>query len=209
MSELFNNTYRITSARLQSWNYIKAGMYFVTVCTKNRASFFGRIIEAMNKNDASSNEKNLNHDIYLEPTIIDKVAYEEWFKTPQVRSDMNIELGEFIVMPNHIHGILLIGENAYNASLQSNPENAKSTASTTHDLSEYKNQFGRQAKNLASIIRGYKSAVTIYARKCNLEFDWQSGFYEHIIRSVREYESISNYIVNNPISWKRDKFYCP
>jgi REP element-mobilizing transposase RayT len=114
-----------------------------------------------------------------------------------LRPDMNLELGEFIVMPNHIHGIILIGENEYN-----------SRRDAMHGVStEYKNQFAPQSKNIASIIRGYKSAVTIYARKNNIEFDWQSRFHDHIIRSMDDYAKISNYIINNPAKWLDDKFY--
>ncbi|HAI74853.1 MAG TPA: hypothetical protein DCM08_01285, partial [Microscillaceae bacterium] len=72
---------------------------------------------------------------------------------------------------------------------------------------EYKNQFAPQSKNLASIIRGYKSAVTTYARKNQIEFGWQPRFHEHIIRSMADYHRISNYIINNPAKWHEDKFY--
>ncbi len=72
---------------------------------------------------------------------------------------------------------------------------------------KYKNQFAPQSKNLASIIRGYKSAVTTYARKNGIIFDWQPRFHDHIIRSMDEYHRISNYILNNPTKWYNDKFY--
>ena len=107
MSNLFQNKYRISSARLQSWNYANAGMYFITVCTKNRECFFGEIVIDRGR-DAMHCVSTMN------PTKIGKIAETEWFKTPQLRPDMNLELGEFIVMPNHIHGIICIGENEYN-----------------------------------------------------------------------------------------------
>jgi hypothetical protein len=72
---------------------------------------------------------------------------------------------------------------------------------------EYKNQFASQSKNLSSIIRGYKSAVTTYARKNGIAFDWQTRFHDHIIRSIDDYHRISNYIINNPAKWQEDKFY--
>ena len=64
-----------------------------------------------------------------------------------------------------------------------------------------KNKFGPQSKNLASIIRGFKSAVTIYARKNNLEFDWQPRYYDHIIRNQIEFDRIKRYINRNPANW--------
>ncbi|MCZ8217063.1 MAG: hypothetical protein O9262_12525, partial [Cyclobacteriaceae bacterium] len=74
-------------------------------------------------------------------------------------------------------------------------------------ITKNKNKFGPQSKNLASILRGYKSAVTTYARKNNIEFDWQSLFYDHIIRSAEAYHRISNYIKSNPAKWVEDRFF--
>jgi REP element-mobilizing transposase RayT len=152
-------------------------MYFITICTKNRQCYFGEI---------------------------GKIAYDEWFKTPGLRPDMNLELGEFVIMPNHIHGIILIGKNEYNLR---DAMHGVSTNTTNTKQTKYQNQFAPQSKNIASIIRGYKSAVTTYARKKIIEFDWQARFHDHIIRSRDEYERISNYIANNPAKWMEDKFY--
>ncbi len=77
---------------------------------------------------------------------------------------------------------------------------------TMHRGSTTKNKFGAQSKNLASIIRGFKSAVSINARKINCNFAWQSSYYEHIIRNETEFERIQNYIINNPIKWNTDRF---
>ena len=134
---------------------------------------------------------------------IGDVAHDEWFKTPRLRPDMNLELGEFVVMPNHIHGIIIIGENEYN----SDRRDAMHRVSTHTQTNTAKNQFGPQRKNLASIIRGYKSAVTTYARKNQIDFAWQRRFYEHIIRSPDDYDRISKYIAENPENWNQDKFF--
>ena len=79
--------------------------------------------------------------------------------------------------------------------------------STHTQTNTAKNQFGPQRKNLASIIRGYKSAVTTYARKNQIDFAWQRRFYEHIIRSPDDYDRISKYIAENPENWNQDKFF--
>ena len=100
---------------------------------------------------------------------------------------MNIFLDEYVVMPDHFHAILFIGTNQYNNKIIDTNTN------------NYKNKFGQQSKNLSSIIRGFKSSVTIYARKNNYEFGWQNLFYDHIIRSQREFYKIRRYIINNPI----------
>jgi putative transposase len=191
MPELFADKYRITSSRLQSWNYANAGMYFITICTKNRECYFGEILNSPAETQSIAS---------LRPTEIGKIANDEWFKTPQLRPDMNLELGAFVVMPNHIHGIICIGNNEYNRG-------ERRDAMHGVPIPEYKNQFAPQFKNIASIIRGYKSAVTTFARKNNIEFDWQSRFHDHIIRSKDEYERISSYIISNPAKWMQDKFY--
>ncbi len=89
MEELFKDKYRIKSARLKDWDYSQEGYYYITICTKNREPFFGKII---------NNKVNLSE--------IGKIVEKEWLKTPQIRN--NIQIDEFIIMPNHFHGILII-----------------------------------------------------------------------------------------------------
>lgn len=70
------------------------------------------------------------------------------------------------------------------------------------------NKFGPQTKNLSSIIRGFKSSVTIQARNIKSNyFEWQPLFHEHIIRNNKMFDKIQHYIFNNPLNWKEDKFY--
>ncbi len=178
MSSLFQNKYRIPSARLQTWNYSNEGMYFITICTLNRENYFGEITD--------------NGKIQL--SELGKIAEIQWMKTIDLRPDMNLELGECVVMPNHFHGIIMIGENKFNVTRRD----------AMHGVST--NKFGPQSKNIASIIRGYKSAITTYARKNKIVFEWQARFHDHIIRSTEEYYHISNYIINNPVEWNKDIF---
>jgi len=175
MDQLFNNKYRIPSARLQNWNYASEAIYFVTICTKNMKNYFGEINGSMQIKT-------------LQATKIGEIACSEWYRTMELRPDMNLELGEFVVMPNHIHGIIMIGANEYN-------------------MRPCANRFVPQSKNLSSIIRGYKSAVTVFARKNKIDFEWHPRFHDRIIRSTFEYNNISNYIINNPAKWAEDKFY--
>ena len=112
-------------------------------------------------------------------------------------------------MPNHFHGIIMIGENKYN---QDRPRgNTRFRRDAMHRVSttdpQPQNQFGTQRKNLASIIRGFKSAVTKNARMIEPNFGWQSRFHDHIIRNEDSFYKISEYIVNNPSNWDEDKFY--
>ena len=185
----FQNKYRIPSARLRNWDYGWSAAYFITICTKGRECFFGEIVD----------EK-------MQFSEIGKIAENEWLKTPGIRPDMNLELGEFVIMPNHFHGIIIIGENEFNTQRGGNDDerrDALQCVSTT----ETANEFGPQSKNLSSILRGYKSAVKNYATKNNIRFAWQSRFHDHIIRDEKSFQNISNYIINNPTNWSKDQFF--
>ena len=210
MSDLFRNKYRIPSTRLRMWDYANQGMYFITICTANRECYFGniavetrRIASPSAKPQSPINEHTSAQSV-MQLSAIGKIAEQEWLKSVELRPDMNIELAEFVVMPNHFHGIVMVGENAYNgeAGLY-----AKGDAMHRVSTDEPVNKFGPQSKNLASMMRGYKSAVTTAARKNETPFAWQERFHDHIIRSEEEYNRIAGYIINNPINWSNDKLY--
>jgi len=110
MTDLFKNKYRISSARSQSWNYADNGLYFITICTKDRECFFGDVVETRcfaSLSDMPEYEMQLND--------LGKKVKLEWLKTIELRPDMNLELAEYVVMPNHFHGIIFIGENKHNS----------------------------------------------------------------------------------------------
>ena len=71
----------------------------------------------------------------------------------------------------------------------------------------YKNQFGPQTKNLASIVRGFKTGVTINARQIDPDFAWQTNYHDHIIRNEKSFQKISDYIIDNPLKWDEDTFH--
>jgi len=121
-----------------------------------------------------------------------------WHEIPNHASF--IDLGEFVVMPNHIHGILILdkpdGEN----------ENAGPDPTPTNPTIG-KTRFQNIGKNtVSSIIGSYKSAVTKHANRLELENGWQRLFHDHIIRNHGEFQRISHYIINNPSNWREDKF---
>ncbi|MFC5282544.1 transposase [Pedobacter alpinus] len=193
----FKNKYRIPSARLQSWNYGYHAAYFITICTQNRIHYFGEIAEY---------EMHLNE--------LGKIVENEWLKTIELRPDMNLEMGNFVVMPNHFHAIIVFGNNKYNTECVDGGGDGITDASdgeyggAMHCASTTQNRFGPQSKNLASIVRGFKSSVTTNARKLGIvDFSWQSRFHDHIIRNAQSFENIQNYIANNALNWGKDKFY--
>src|SRR5262245_47464410 len=171
MSEKFRDRNRIKSNRRSGWDYRGPGKYFVTTVTHERQCWFGQI---------------KNQEMQL--SEIGKIVKQEWVKTPNIRRDMNLQLGEFQVMPNHFHGIISIGQNQFNY------------------LNSF-NKFGPQSKNLGSIISGFKISITIAARKINQDFAWQSRYHDHIIKDEAEYLRIAGYIKNNPRTWNEDRFW--
>ncbi|MGC8803495.1 MAG: transposase [Bacteroidales bacterium] len=185
--EKYKNKYRISSARAQWWDYRNAAAYFITICTQHREHFFGKIINGQ-----------------MELSEIGKIVESEWLKTFGLRTDMNLIMGAFVVMPNHFHAIVGIGDNEYNTPRRG--RDAMHGVSTTVPIVP-QNHFGPQSKNLASIVRGFKSSVTVAARKINPAFAWQSRFHDHIIRNHESFQRITQYILNNPTNWQKDNFF--
>ena len=196
MSEKFKGKYRIASNRLRYWNYGWNAAYFVTICTVNREHFFGEI----------KNEK-------MNLTEIGKIAHNFWKAIPQ--HFPFVKLGEFIIMPNHVHGIIIIDKpNRHNTNVDTQ-EGLTNVVETQNFASlqqqpqpdDPENQFGPQSQNLASIIRGYKSAVKKYATMHGIDFAWQARYHDHIIRDEKSFYRISEYIRNNPLKWEEDKYF--
>ena len=171
---LFKNKYRIESARLKGWDYRNPGYYFVTICTRGRNHYFGAV------------EKD---DVRL--SAIGEIAAQCWAENPQ--HHQGIELDEWVIMPNHAHGIIVI------------VETVQCTVSTVA-----KNQMSAISPKTGSLsvaVRSFKSAVTKYCNENNLPFGWQTRFHDRIIRDNNEFDRIKNYIISNPANWENDKFF--
>lgn len=199
--ELFKDKYRIQSARLFGYDYAWPGYYFVTICTKNRVNYFGEII----KYKAILSE-------------IGEITKKYWQEIPSHYPF--VRLGEFAVMPNHLHGIIIIcpaapvetynsdnpdgGVETYNhTSLQVRPD-FESLPINNFSFTHYR-KFASPRKNLSAMIRGYKTTVGKYAVMNKIEFAWQPGFYDHIIKNQQELENIEKYIKDNPYNWQTDR----
>jgi putative transposase len=173
--EKFRNRYRIPTARLVNWDYSSHGLYFVTICTKDKEHYFGEI--------TTENQHEAQSVASLRPTEIGRVATEFWEQIPEYHPFAKLD--EFIVMPNHVHGIIFINK---------------------PDHKEWQpNRFGPQSGNLASIIRGFKAAVKKYTTINQVDFAWQSRYFDRVIRSENELQNIRNYIYNNPENWEAEK----
>ena len=177
MSERFHDKYRIPSARLQNWDYGWNAPYFITICTQNRKSYFGDIVKTPKLGVVTESSMILSE--------IGKIAEQYWNEIP--RHFPFVELGEFVVMPNHVHGIIIIDK----------PNNDAMPTAASEKWNSGK---------LGVIINQYKRFCTLNARKIYSDFGWQSRFHEHIIRTDDSFQRISEYIRNNPLKWNDDKF---
>ena len=174
----FQNKYSTQSSRIQGYDYAQNGAYFITICTKDKKHFFGKV---------KAGKMILSE--------IGKIVDNEWQKTEKLRK--NVILDEYIIMPNHFHAILFIN-NSDNVETHCN-------ASLRCDK-QYKNKFGPQINNLASIVRGFKGSVTRQVHIAGFaNFAWQSRFYDRIIRSDIELNKIREYIQINPREWDSDR----
>jgi REP element-mobilizing transposase RayT len=214
----FRNKYRIPSARASWWDYRRAGAYFITICTQNRVHYFGEIENGR-----------------MRLSGIGVIADVLWHEIPH-HSPL-VKLGAFVVMPNHIHGILILTESApitdaggdvdrfrrdvaCNVSTKTDTDTTKTdtnsdtgalttpTPSTTAK-NEFMSNISPKSNSISAIVRSYKSAVTKHAHRLGFDFAWQSRFYDHIIRDQKSFERISHYIINNPLNWQEDKFFKP
>ncbi len=170
--------------RARWWDYRLSGSYFITICTKNRTHYLGEI----------KNEKMI-----LSPLGV--IADLLWH---EIKNHFSIvKLDAFIVMPNHVHGIIHLNPDAKHGNnfdlQQHRPEGFD-------PQSRFQNQ-GK--KSISSIIGAYKSAVSYHAHRLGFEFYWHSRFHDHIIRNEASLEHIRNYIINNPQKWADDKFHTP
>jgi REP element-mobilizing transposase RayT len=181
MREKYHNKYRISSARLQNWNYGSNASYFVTIRIKKGEHIFGVIENGkMLLNDVGKKAETCFNDIPIHFPFV--------------------EMGTFVVMPDHVHAIITINkpvETQNFASLRI-PESSKQSSESSKP--SY-NKFGPQSENLASIIRGYKIGVTKFAKTIYPEFAWQPRYHDHVIRDLKSFERIQEYIINNPRNW--------
>ncbi|MEZ0539390.1 transposase [Fibrella arboris] len=172
MTERYKGKYRIPSIRLADYDYGSNGLYFVTICTRERQPFMGDIVM-------------VDQEAVINPSEVGQIAIDYWLSIPTFHP--YVALDAFQLMPDHLHAILSI-------------------CKPDHMLTEWQpNQFGPQRQNLASILRGYKSAVTRQAAAQHLAFGWQPRFYERVIRNQNELDRIRTYIENNPNKWNQER----
>ena len=175
------------------WNYSSDGAYFVTICTKNREHFFGEISGPA---DCGGTSKMVLNDVR-------EIAQNFWAEIPHHFS--GVKLLDFVVMPNHIHGIIWILGNGRGVGTG----HGLSLQSPHHSVGDGHGRPlpNRPMQKIPVIISQYKSSVTRFLRQnCNNhDFAWQRSYHDHIIRTEKSLENIRNYVQQNPRLWHRDR----
>jgi len=166
--------YHRRSTRLQSYDYAQPGAYFVTVCTRDRECLLSDIVDG---------EMQLNK--------CGMAVRGEWLRTAELRE--NVELDASVIMPNHLHGIVVI-------------TNGRGTARRAPT-----EEFGKPVANsIPTIMRAFKSASTKRINEIRSTpgtFVWQRNYYEHVIRNDEELKAIRQYILSNAANWTSDEDY--
>ncbi len=173
----FKGKYRIETTRLKNWDYASPGYYFVTICTRRREHFFGEVV---------------SDKMCLSP--VGEIAQQFWSEIPA--HFIHVQLDEYVIMPNHVHGIVRIVNNEavemrHGASLRDSKGN----------------RFGPLKRgSLQAIINAYKGSVTRIGREISPhQFAWQTGFHDRIIRDEAELNRTRIYIQNNAAQWGLDQ----
>jgi REP element-mobilizing transposase RayT len=165
------------SIRLKGYDYSSAGAYFITICTHRHVYLFGNIVDE---------EMQLNK--------VGRIVANEWKKTEVIRKE--VKLDEWVIMPNHLHGIVFINRTEdWYCSRGDRP-----VALTA----------GLQPRSIGAMVAGFKSAATKRVNKLRKTPGaklWQRNYWEHIIRSEPELNGLREYIRNNPAKWEMDRLY--
>jgi len=183
MSERYKNKYRITSNRLQGWDYAAKGCYFITIVTSNRENLFGEIVEGK-----------------MIPNEMGKMVEEVFFKSFEIRKELY--LGSFVLMPNHLHALVFLDAVSDNAGVAAETDGRASLNRKPKSISSFVAGFKSAAiKRIDDWIDENHLTIPKFNRHNPL---WQSNYYDRIVRNPSEYDEIARYIDLNPHKWDND-----
>ena len=161
------------SVRLKGYDYSLPGAYFITLVSHRRAYLFGHI-----------------ENCQMHPSPLGKIIAEEWTRTNTLRREVQLYSDEWVLMPNHLHGIVWLVP-----------------TETAPEVVADKPKPSQSARSLSSFVAGFKSVVTRRARyELGLQTIWQRGYYDHIIRTSDAFNDLWEYIDANPERWHTDLF---
>lgn len=177
--------------RMRGYDYAQEGAYYVTICTDARRHWFGRIADAV-----------------MHRTPIGELAQKCWDAIPEHMP--HVDIGEFVVMPNHVHGIVVIRERLVSVGSDHDGPDTEPMPKPGSDTPPKRPMPIVPHGSLGRIMRAYKSAVTRIAYRDGLlprgTRLWQHNYWDRIIRHDAEHQRIVDYIRDNPKKWKGDRF---
>ena len=184
-----SNLPRRRAMRLRGYDYSQPGAYFVSICVQHRKCLFGTIIDG---------KMRLNE--------IGQIVIECWNRVPQ--HFPSVELGEYVIMPNHMHGI--IAWDIAEVRVSHPPENTKNRRGEVHSPAENtKNRSGKvSSPSLGKIVAYFKYQSTKHINQHHNMFRtriWQRNYYDHVIRDDIDLQRLRQYIQNNPMKWELDQ----
>jgi REP element-mobilizing transposase RayT len=201
--------------RLEGYNYTRPGAYFITLVAYHRENIFGRIVNGQ-----------------MEYSALGQIAHDEWMRSNDLRCEICLCKDEFVVMPNHIHGIVWIADPVGLAEAGPDAVGADGVRPDTESDAVGVDMVGvdavgadgvrpeegarrapqpgeplrRSPRSLSSFVAGFKSAVTSRAwRELDISAIWQRNYHDHIIRNKLEFQRIWDYIDTNPQRWDQDQ----
>ena len=175
------------SIRMEGYDYSLPGAYFVTLLSHGRACLFGEIEGGI-----------------IRQSDIGKLVSDCWLRIPNYFNDIGLD--DYVLMPNHLHGIILIHESVGKG--EAFAETILSMVDTRSANASPQRPKGTRPGSLGSIIQNFKSVSTRMVNKRYFESGnklWQRNYHERIIRNERELIAIRQYILNNPLNWELDK----
>ncbi len=157
------------SIRLEGYDYSHPGVFFLTLCAYEREELFGEIVDG---------------ELQMSP--LGRIVRAEWFRSAEMRKEIQLFKSEFGLMPNHLHGIVWINGSA----------------------GEESNRRQRPPRELGTFLKGFKDSVIRRARdELKIAQVWQRNDHEHIVRNENELQDIRVYIQTNPLRWQEDQLH--
>ena len=177
----FKGMFRVSSARLRTWDYSWPWWYYVTIVVGDRRCVFGTVRRG-----------------HVEPSALGQAAVSFWREIPL--HHRHVELDEHIVMPNHVHGIIVL----HHRDEEDKPDR-RDVQLNVSTVNPFFSNISPPSGSLSVVIRTFKAAVTTWARENGFRtFKWQERFHDHIIRGENDLRRIREYITLNPVRWSLD-----
>ena len=174
--------------RLNGFDYSRDALYFITSCVQDKACVFGEV---------RNEEMRLNE--------FGCIAEQQWHRMAEQYP--YVVLHAFVVMPNHVHGIIEIDRELVGIGRDLSARRLNDKAGTINTVIA-SSRPAQKIKSLSQLVGAYKSATSKLIRTAGLtDFAWQRSFHDHIIRSDKAYTKIRDYILSNPEKWLQDVFY--